>query len=94
MNLVQCNCRCCQEWQRRALEQPAQEGWLPIESAPRDGTRVLLAWDGKSCVGYYLDNSKAGRPWAGWKVPSMEIWPPGQPTAWQPLPAAPTKERA
>jgi hypothetical protein len=61
------------------------DGWQDISTAPRDGTRVLLAWDGTR-VGYYLDNSKTSHPWEGWKVPSMEKWPPGKPTHWQPLP--------
>jgi hypothetical protein len=61
------------------------DGWQDISTAPKDGTRVLLAWDGTR-VGYYLDNSKTSHPWEGWKVPSMEKWPPGKPTHWQPLP--------
>lgn len=65
-------------------------GWQPIETAPKDGTRVLLAWDGVR-VGYYLDNSRTGRAWAGWKVPSMEPWPSSQPTHWRPMPEPPTQ---
>lgn len=62
--------------------------WQPIETAPRDGTRVILAWDGVR-VGYFLDNSASIKPWSGWKVPSMETWPKGQPTHWMPLPEPP-----
>lgn len=61
-------------------------GWQPIETAPKDGTRVILDWGHKARVGYYLDNSKTSRPWQGWKVPSMEEWPAGQPVAWMPFP--------
>lgn len=65
---------------------PAQGEWQPIETAPRDGTRVLLSWDGTR-VGYYLNNSTSSRPWEGWQVPSLEPWPKGQPIAWMPMPA-------
>lgn len=64
-------------------------GWQPIETAPRDGTRIILAWGGRSVVGYYLDNSRTQYPWQGWKVPSLEDHPGGQPTDWQPFPAPP-----
>lgn len=68
---------------------PAQGEWQPIETAPKDGTRVLLSWDGTR-VGYYLDNSASSRPWEGWKVPSLEPWPKDQPIAWMPMPAPAT----
>lgn len=65
---------------------PSVGGWMPIESAPKDGTRVILAWGGKSINGFYLDNSNTDRPWAGWRVESMVPAPAGQPSAWQPFP--------
>lgn len=65
-------------------------GWIPIETAPKDGTRVLLSWNGVVVLGFYLDNSTTHHPWAGWRVPSMEVRPPGRPSHWMPLPAAPT----
>lgn len=66
--------------------------WLPIDAAPKDGTRVILAWGGKSINGYYLDNSHTSTPWAGWRVESMVVQPPGKPTHWQAFPAAPNKD--
>lgn len=63
-------------------------GWLPMETAPRDGTRVILEWAGKPINGFYLDNSKTDRPWAGWRTESMVASPPGDPTGWMPFPAA------
>jgi hypothetical protein len=63
--------------------------WQPMETAPKDGTRIILAWGGRSVVGYWLDNSASKQPWAGWKAPSMEVWPTGQPTDWQPMPTPP-----
>lgn len=65
--------------------------WYDIESAPRDGTRVILAWDGVR-VGYFIDNSETSVPWAGWKVPSMEKYPMGVPTHWMPLPQPPDQK--
>jgi hypothetical protein len=62
--------------------------WQPIETAPKDGTRVILSWGGKSINGFYLDNSRTATPWAGWRVESMVVEPPGKPTHWQPFPPA------
>ena len=81
----------------RALEQPASaagvEGWRPIESAPRDGRMIVLFWNGAWCPGFYLDNSHTQFPWAGWRVPSGQLTPPGQPTHYM-EPAAPKPEDA
>lgn len=63
--------------------------WQPIETAPRDGTRVLLAWGGAVVVGFYLDNSKTEHSWAGWRVPSMEATPRGLIAGWMPMPEGP-----
>lgn len=65
--------------------------WLPIESAPRDGTEVLLAlWDGNNprngrvlSVGHWHEGM--------WhndcpRDKTTELYPP---THWQPLPAPP-----
>lgn len=60
--------------------------WQSIETAPKDGTRVILSWGGKSINGFYLDNSKTPVPWEGWRVESMVPHPPGTPTHWQPFP--------
>ena len=75
--------------------------WQPIETAPRDGTPILLT-DGRSCVhlAWYQD---AYEPYPWFLVDSfdhrtneqgtdtvelnsaMEVWP----THWMPLPEAP-----
>lgn len=65
--------------------------WQPIETAPKDGTRVILAWGGKSIGGFFLDNSRSQIPWSGWRTESMVPMPAGQPSHWMPLPPPPTK---
>jgi len=78
-------------------EQPASaagvEGWMPIDTAPRDGRMLVLFWNGAWCPGFYLDNSHTQFPWAGWRVPSGQLTPPGQPTHYM-EPAAPKPEDA
>lgn len=70
-----------------AATERAAKVWLPIESAPKDGTRVILDWGGKSITGFYLDNSATPSPWQGWRVESMVPRPGGNPTRWMPFPS-------
>ena len=79
-------------WQARAaLQSPAPQagGWLPIESAPKDGTRLILWWGGKPVFAGWLDNSQCKHPWAGWQTPSLTPRPQGEPTHYMPPPPAP-----
>jgi hypothetical protein len=85
-----------QERQDRAVATPIAPQWLPIESAPKDGSQVIAWWEaeGFDAVGVlmtsWLDNSKTRVPWAGWRVPSMTPLPPrAKPTHWMPLPDPP-----
>jgi hypothetical protein len=76
-----------------------ETGWRPIETAPRDGSRMLF-FTGVSWVGYYRTGREPGAP------PDAEWGKPGwtrlgfcdvglNPTHWQPLPPPPTpKEKA
>jgi hypothetical protein len=67
----------------------AQEGkageWLPIESAPRDGSHIHLYRPEIQFVGYYAVN--AGR----WCInaPGLPVMEPA-PTHWRPIPAPPS----
>jgi hypothetical protein len=61
--------------------------WQPIETAPKDGTKVLIgafyasgAWNVE--VGYY-DMHRAKNPWRPFVGQST------QPTHWMPVPNAP-----
>lgn len=75
-----------------AAQPPA--GWMPIETAPKDGTRVILSWGCKAINGFYLDNSATDHPWQGWRTESMVPRPAGNPDAWQPFPRVSPEEIA
>lgn len=62
------------------------DGWKPIESAPKDGTWVLLWWPYWShhAIMAYFD----GGSWSSEGVLSDHDEP--GPTHWQPLPASPS----
>ena len=65
---------------------PQGDGWLPIESAPKDGTRILVwrkyeyAYD-HDLIG--IDHWRDGR----WRFSRLQM----QPTHWRPFPATPAK---
>ena len=63
--------------------------WQPIETAPKDGTHIILYWAGKVFEGMYLDNSKSMAPWQGFIPMPGQPFPLGKPTHWQPLPQPP-----
>lgn len=78
-----------------SAEEPA--GWRPIETAPKDGTRVLLAglsvgvgsW-GK-CRPQYDGYVAAGGDFV-WRAENEEKCFAGKPRGWMPLPSPPVKE--
>lgn len=66
-------------------EREARMQWQPIETAPTDGTRILLCGKGgKIADGYY------GQP-DGFANPKQFVWPyiHANPTHWMPLQAPP-----
>jgi len=73
------------------------QGWMPIETAPKDGTRVDL-WYPR--IGRRIDCYFRGAPFNcwGWDEPDPEgvdgetyfvVLGSVEPTHWQPLPAPP-----
>lgn len=71
-----------------AANGPGEAGWLPIESAPKDGTDILIWCAPWSCgsearyiedEGWWLANNHPTDHWGDQKYP----------THWQPLPAPP-----
>lgn len=106
------NCSACHAITllRAALEQPqadtapVPDQWQPIETAPKDGTEVLLGALGRVTYGYWLMPSDKPRikyedgfaPEEVWEEfePCWMSWDGGfsedsPPTHWQPLPPAP-----
>jgi hypothetical protein len=65
------------------VEEGAANGWQPIETAPRDGTHILI----RPCDGTY----NVAR-WIGFWASVPGAWT-RQPTHWQPLPPPPTEKR-
>ena len=67
--------------------------WQPIETAPKDGTKVLAAhfgdkssnWYGRMAVDFYHD-AAAGDAFTGWGAFNSRHWPA---THWMPLPEPP-----
>ena len=90
----------------RALEQPASaagvEGWRPIETAPRDGTLVILASEQGCWMAKYQPVYQSGyrpeNPWSSMMLNHEHIGGYekryAKPTHWMPLPAAPKPEDA
>lgn len=76
-------------WQARAaLSQPVREpGWMPIESAPKDGTDVLVHAAGSTHAVSWCEDAE----W--WVVDDNKHGPyrlrGSEPTHWMPLPSAP-----
>jgi hypothetical protein len=76
--------------------------WQPIETAPKDGTHILLWWrtcpDHPSVGAWDVDEEFEDRPthWPspveGWRCEGDDIIPKNQHdvTHWMPLPAPPT----
>jgi hypothetical protein len=64
---------------------PPGDAWLPIESAPKDGTRILAATDS----GYLLILQWCVEGY--WRCSKDREWMPAK---WQPLPAPPIARQA
>lgn len=74
--------------------------WMPIESAPRDGTEVILYEDGSYGIGRWVDtshqeqrliSSKGRRETYEWFDVKSGYWEDTMfaPTHWMPLPEPP-----
>lgn len=73
-------------------------GWRPIESAPRDGTHILLGYIGShSEEGFWMGDASRNH-WneTGWYATGEDVLceHPSHPELWQPLPAAPQAQPA
>ncbi len=82
------------EAMRAAILAYEQAMWRPIEEAPKDGGRFLVATTQQLVhEAYYLDNSLTPWPWKGIKPASCKILMNlFKPTHYRPLPPPPGKE--
>ena len=83
---------CFQCWQAARRTQPpacaADDGWQPIETAPKDGLGVLLrSARGRIADGAWIAATSSVGGWA-WAYINQE------PTHWRPLPKPPTDKGA
>lgn len=73
----------------------APEGWQTIESAPKDGTYILLGSADGSWIArnypVYQSGYRPDNPWQSMMLnhEHMGRYPKAKPTHWMPLPAAP-----
>jgi hypothetical protein len=66
-----------------------QSSWQPIETAPRGGTKILLAGgfsDNECCIAFWKKGARKEGWWNGF------YYLPGQPTHWMPLPDRPQEK--
>ena len=63
-------------------------GWRPIETAPKDGTKVLLWNNGGMDIYWWHENKYDDIP--NWI--SETGWTPATPNHWQPLPKPPQED--
>jgi len=65
-----------------------RDAWQPIESAPKDGTAILLAAGGVG-IGKWVDTFKSGAAANYWMSLRLDRFMTGPVTHWMPLPSAP-----
>lgn len=69
--------------------------WLPMDTAPRDGTYVLIASEGEVTGGYYDDgvdeDGEVDHPPSWWWFDAHETGP-CEPVGWQPYPSFPKEK--
>lgn len=70
--------------------------WLPIETAPKDGSLVLLGWtdDRRPGIGRWEEEKYHQKPRPYWQHDRTRVWGVAEsrknpPTNWMPLPAPP-----
>mgnify|MGYP006935484892 CR=1 FL=1 len=76
----------------RGEESMRDRAWQPIETAPKDGTRILVCGPDKN-GSQYQDVTGWPRNWTGdWPTTYM-AYAAGPPTHWMPLPVLPTTDQ-
>lgn len=66
-----------------------ETGWMPIESAPKDGTKILVAKAGTDwiTIAAHAQHKYRGHPWRELFSCGGVVW--REPTHWLPLPPPP-----
>ena len=69
-----------------------EDGWLPIKTAPKNGTLVLVSWRDHALVvaAVHAQADDYGRSWYGF-VPALGLMMLRTPHFWMPLPSPPSK---
>jgi hypothetical protein len=69
----------------------AQTAWRTIESAPRDGTRVIAYWPhiGQPVVAWVAQGGIHYGTWTCSILPTIKVTPRTPPTHWMAIPDAP-----
>jgi len=76
---------------KSAINWATDKNWRSMDTAPTDGTHVLL-WDGEfEVIGFYVGDSSWGHGWEVWC--HCSDCKPIDPIAWMPLPEPPESER-
>ena len=89
--------------QARIKELEAKQRWIPMDSAPKDGSEVLLQVEyragsqGKCLVGHWMpgghcieDHPPIAQGWYFWNGASFDL--AAKPILWMPLPQPPEQE--
>lgn len=63
--------------------------WQPIETAPKNGTKILVAWINQWKTGPHIEVCETGEE-GGWFYSYDGDQPQSDPTHWMPLPEPPT----
>lgn len=78
------------------VDKPQGDGWQPIETAPKDGTRIMLFCSGKygAVFGHWNKDQYSKKPRPYWTNDKEQLWGvydtrANQPTHWKPLPKPP-----
>lgn len=92
-------CRVCAGPDRAPSTDSAADAWHPIETAPKDGTYILLGntcgtWIGRY-LGVYQSGYRPANPWQSMMLNTEHLAKPGSicPSVWQPLPSAVVRTR-
>ena len=83
---------CAGELARENARLRAAMAWQPIETAPRDGTNIMLWHKVWKCPvsAFYGETYRKDCPWT--QTTNTTIWPEEAFTHWMPLPTAPEGE--